>query len=202
MYKRQLQAKLLRFLQERTIERIGGRQEIPVDVRIVGATHQDLKGLIAEGRFREDLFYRLAEIVIDIPPLRERTGDAVLLAHAFLKRNAADLRRAGLSLSDDAVRAIEAYDWPGNVRELQNLIKRAAIMADGERVSAADLGLKSGDAGAAADTLDLRQAREQAERQVILQALARTDGNILKAAELLGISRPTLYDMMARLGIN
>lgn len=197
-----LQAKLLRFLQERTIERIGGRQEIPVDVRIVGATHQDLKGLIAEGRFREDLFYRLAEIVIDIPPLRERTGDAVLLAHAFLKRNAADLRRAGLSLSDDAVRAIEAYDWPGNVRELQNLIKRAAIMADGERVSAADLGLKSGDAGAAADTLDLRQAREQAERQVILQALARTDGNILKAAELLGISRPTLYDMMARLGIN
>ncbi|MDT8997961.1 PEP-CTERM-box response regulator transcription factor [Paucibacter sp. APW11] len=198
-----LQAKLLRFLQERTIERVGGRQEIPVDVRIVGATHQDLKGLIAEGRFREDLFYRLAEIVVDIPPLRERTGDAVLLAHAFLRRNAADLRRNGLTLSDDGVRAIEAHGWPGNVRELQNVIKRAAIMADGERVTAADLGLSepSADlAGSDAD-LDLRRVREQAERQAVLTALSRVDGNIAKASELLGVSRPTLYDLMNRLQI-
>jgi len=199
-----LQAKLLRFLQERVIERVGGRQEIPIDVRIVGATHQDLKRHIAEGRFREDLYYRLAEIVVEIPPLRQRAGDAVLLAHAFLRRFATEQRRRPLGLSEDAIRAIEAHAWPGNVREMQNLIKRASIMADGERVTAEDLGLHvpaSDPGGAATDTLDLRRVREDAERQAVITALARVDGNIARASELLGVSRPTLYDLMNRLQI-
>ena len=199
-----LQAKLLRFLQERVIERVGGRQEIPIDVRIVGATHQDLKRQISEGRFREDLYYRLAEIVVEIPPLRERLGDAVLLAHAFLRRFAAEQRRPALGLSEDAIRAIEGHAWPGNVREMQNLIKRASIMADGERVTAEDLGLRvaaEDDARELANSLDLRTVRERAERQAVVAALARTDGSIVRAAELLGVSRPTLYDLMSRLQI-
>jgi two-component system NtrC family response regulator len=198
-----LQAKLLRFLQERVIERVGGRQEIPIDVRIVGATHQDLKKHIADGRFREDLYYRLAEIVVEIPPLRERMGDAVLLAHAFLRRFATEQRRPALGLSEDAIRAIEAHAWPGNVREMQNLVKRASIMADGDRVTAEDLGLRAAVDGAegALSSLDLRTVREHAERQAVVAALARTDGSIVKAAELLGVSRPTLYDLMNRLQI-
>ena len=198
-----LQAKLLRFLQERTIERVGGRQEIAIDVRIVGATHQDLKRHISEGRFREDLYYRLAEIVVEIPPLRQRTGDAVLLAHAFLRRFSVEQRRPVLNLSDDAVRAIEAHTWPGNVRELQNLVKRASIMADGDRVSSDDLGLRAGTESVNEElvSLDLRSAREQAERQAVVGALARSDGNIVRAAEILGVSRPTLYDLMNRLQI-
>jgi two-component system, NtrC family, response regulator len=199
-----LQAKLLRFLQERRIERLGGRQEIAVDVRVVCATHQDLKALIKEGRFREDLFYRLAEIVIDIPPLRARQGDAVLLAHAFLRRFAQEQRRGTLAFSDDALQAIEAHPWPGNVRELLNAVKRAAIMADGQRVTAADIGLpvpSTGDTAAPANDLDLRTARESAERQAVIAALARSNSNIVKASELLGISRPTLYDLMHRLAI-
>ena len=199
-----LQAKLLRFLQERTIERLGGRQEVPVDVRVVGATHQDLKQLIKAGKFREDLYYRLAEIVVTIPPLRERHGDAVLLAHAFLRRFAQEQRRGNLTLSEDAILAVEAHDWPGNVRELLNCIKRAAIMADGARVSADDLGLPVPDARAAAavdSDIDLRAVREAAERQAIVTALARANGNIVRASELLGVSRPTLYDLMRRLGI-
>lgn len=199
-----LQAKLLRFLQERTIERIGGRQEIAIDVRIVGATHQDLRRHIAEGRFREDLYYRLAEIVVDIPPLRARIGDAVLLSHAFLRRFAVEQRRPALSLTEDALRAIEAHPWPGNVRELQNLIKRAAIMADGDRVGCDDLGLplpaQAADAQPGLE-LDLRSVRERAERQAVVAALARSDGNIVKASEILGVSRPTLYDLMNRLQI-
>ena len=135
-----LQAKLLRFLQERVIERVGGREEIPIDVRIVCATHQDLKTLIKEGRFREDLYYRLAEIVVDIPPLRARQGDAALLAHAFVQRFAAEQRRRSMTLRSDAVAAIEAHPWPGNVRELENCIKRAVIMADGNQITAADVG--------------------------------------------------------------
>ncbi len=199
-----LQAKLLRFLQERVIERVGGRQEIAIDVRIVGATHQDLKRQIAEGRFREDLYYRLAEIVVEIPPLRERLGDAVLLSHGFLRRFAAEQRRPALGLSEDAIRAIEAHNWPGNVREMQNLIKRASIMADGERVTAEDLGLRlplSAEGAENTHSLDLRTVRERAERQAVVAALARTDGSIVKAAELLGVSRPTLYDLMNRLQI-
>jgi two-component system NtrC family response regulator len=200
-----LQAKLLRFLQERTIERIGGRQEIPVDVRVIGATHQDLKALIAQGKFREDLYYRLCEIEIEIPPLRARIGDAVLLANSFLHRFAAEQRRKAMAFSDDAVRAIEAHSWEGNVRQLLNAVRRAVIMAEGDRVTASDLNLPvpaaSGNDGERTSDLDLRKAREDAERGVVLNALARTNGNVLRAAELLGVSRPTLYDLMARLSI-
>ena len=196
-----LQAKLLRFIQERSIERVGGRTEIPVDVRIVCATHQDLGALVKEGRFREDLYYRLAEIVINIPPLRERIGDAALLAHAFVRRFAQEQNRNSLSLSEDAVRAIEAHSWPGNVRELASCMRRAAIMADGHQVTSADLGLKAADDGNGSDAFDLRAARDATERRTILAALGRVNGNIAKAADLLGVSRPTLYDLMHRLNL-
>lgn len=195
-----LQAKLLRFLQERVIERIGGRQEIPVDVRIVCATHQDLKALIKDGRFREDLYYRLAEIVVALPPLRDRRGDAALLAHAFVRRFADEYKRGGMTLREDAIRAIEKHPWPGNVRELENCIKRAVIMADGNQITLDDVGL--GTATSQEDVaLDLRQAREDAEKRVIIAALGRVDGNVLRAAESLGVSRPTLYDLMYRYGL-
>lgn len=205
-----LQSKLLRFLQERKIERVGGRQEIPVDVRVVCATHQDLKARIAEGRFREDLYYRLAEIVIEIPPLRARIGDAVLLAHSFLRRFAQDQKRASMTFSEDAIRAIENHTWSGNVRQLLSAVRRAVIMADGSRVSCEDLGLPTppdanlpmrSAAGTATSDLDLRCAREAAERATVVTALARTNGNLAKAAELLGVSRPTLYDLMRRLAL-
>lgn len=199
-----LQAKLLRVLEQRTIERLGSRQETPIDVRVVGATHQDLPRLIREGRFREDLYFRLAEIVAAIPPLRERPGDAVLLAHASARRFASEHRRGAMTLAEDAIRAIEAHHWPGNVRELLNAVKRATIMAEGQRLTASDLGLPApaaGDNAGATSDLDLRQLRDAAERQAIVTALARVDGNVLRAAELLGVSRPTLYDLMRRLGI-
>jgi len=194
-----LQAKLLRFLQERVIERIGGRQEVPVDVRIVCATHQSLKQRIAENLFREDLYYRLAEIVLELPPLRERHGDAALLAHGFVRRLADEQRRGGMSLQADAIQAIEAHSWPGNVRELENVIKRAVIMADGLAISAADIGLAELELDASA--LNLRQVREQAEKQAVLRVLGRVNGNLSRAAELLGVSRPTLYDLMYRFGL-
>lgn len=196
-----LQAKLLRFLQERVIERVGGRQEIPVDVRIVCATHQDLKQLTGEGRFREDLFYRLAEIVVNIPPLRARVGDAALLAHAFTKRFAQEQNRRNLTLSEDALRAIEAHTWPGNIRELENCLKRATIMADGSQVTADDLGLPAVASEFAEPSFDLRTVRDEAEKKAVIAALARANGNVLRAAELLGVSRPTLYDLMHRLGL-
>ncbi len=195
-----LQAKLLRFLQERVIERVGGRQEIPIDVRIVCATHQDLKVLTQQGRFREDLYYRLAEIVVDIPPLRNRVGDAALLAHAFLRRFATEEKRGAMTLREDALRAIEAHRWPGNVRELENCIKRAVIMADSNQITAEDACLNEPTQEACA-TLDLRQLREAAERQAVITALGRCDGNVVKAAEILGVSRPTLYDLMHRFGL-
>ncbi len=196
----QLQAKLLRFLQERTIERVGGRQEIAVDVRIICATHQDLMALSKQSRFREDLYYRLAEIVVNIPPLRERVGDSALLAHAFARKFAQEQNRSSLTLSDDAVKAIEQHAWPGNIRELENCIKRAVIMADGNQITREDVGLKA--AADALDTsLDLRVIRDHAEKTAILAALGRVNGNVLKAAELLGVSRPTLYDLMHRLGL-
>lgn len=195
-----LQAKLLRFLQERVIERIGGRQEIPIDVRIVCATHQDLKALIKEGRFREDLYYRLAEIVVSIPPLRDRQGDVALLAHAFVRRFAAEQNRGAMTLREDALRAVESYPWPGNVRELENCIKRAVIMADGGQITVEDIGLNQ--IQNEQDTcLDLRQVREAAEKRVIITALGRADGSVVKAAEMLGVSRPTLYDLMHRFGL-
>lgn len=196
-----LQAKLLRFLQERTIERVGGRQEIPVDVRIVCATHQDLNALGKEGRFREDLYYRLAEIVVKIPPLRARVGDAALLAHAFVRRFALEQNRSSLALSEDAVRAIEAHNWPGNIRELENCIKRAVIMVDGNQLSADDIGLNPPLADDGDNSLDLRVIRDKAEKNAIIAAIARVNGNLVKAAELLGVSRPTLYDLMHRLGL-
>lgn len=196
-----LQAKLLRFLQERKIERLGGRQEIAIDVRVVCATHQDLGALIKETRFREDLYYRLAEIVVDIPPLRERRGDAVLLAHAFLKRSA-DEQRSALRFTEDALAAIERHGWPGNVRQLLNVVKRAAIMAEGNRIGREELGLPA-DAGAPApeESFDLRAVRDAAERSAVVRALAHANGNIVKTADLLGVSRPTLYDLMNRLAI-
>ncbi|MBC9071023.1 PEP-CTERM-box response regulator transcription factor [Thauera sp. CAU 1555] len=194
-----LQAKLLRFLQERVIERIGGRDGIPVEVRVVCATHRDLKARIAEGLFREDLYYRLAEIVIDIPPLRAREGDAALLAHAFVQRYAGENRRGSMQLTDDALDAIAGHGWPGNVRELENCLKRAVIMADGNRITADDLGLEAVEPDA--EFFNLRRVRDEAERQAVLRVLARTNGNIARAAEILGISRPSLYDLMNRFGL-
>jgi len=192
-----LQVKLLRFLQERVIERIGGRSQIAVDTRIVCATHQDLDAMIAEGRFRDDLYYRLAEIVVKIPGLAERAGDAVLLARHFVSRFSKELNPKVQSLSPDAADAIDSYGWPGNVRELENRIKRAVIMADGKSVTAADLDLP-GAKGTEPNPLpiNLRAAREVADRRAIRQALTRTENNISGAAKLLGISRPTLYDLM------
>jgi two-component system, NtrC family, response regulator len=190
-----LQVKLLRFLQERVIERVGSRKSIPVDTRIVCATHQDLEAMIAAGRFREDLFYRLAEIVVKIPGLAERPGDSTLLAKAFLSRFAREMNPAVKGFASDALAAIDAWAWPGNVRELENRVKRAVIMTDGKLVGAADL-----DLGEKIDepemALSLKAAREVTDRKVIRHALARTEGNISNSAKLLGISRPTLYDLL------
>jgi len=194
-----LQAKLLRFLQERVIERIGGREEIAIDVRIVCATHQSLKDHIVSGRFREDLYYRIAEIVVEIPPLRARKGDAALLAHSFVHKFAAEQRRGAMTLLPDAIASIEAHPWPGNVRELENVIKRAVIMADALTIGAADVGLGPADAEPA--ILNLRRVREEAEKDAVLRVLGRVNGNYSKAAELLGVSRPTLYDLMHRCGV-
>ncbi len=192
-----LQVKLLRFLQERVIERIGGRQPIAVNTRIVSATHQDLDSMTADGRFREDLYYRLAEIVVKIPSLAERSGDAVLLARHFVNRFGRELNPGVQALSADAIDAVDAYGWPGNVRELENRIKRAVIMADGKSVTAADLDLPaSAGSEVTALPINLRAAREVADRKAIRQAMSRTDNNISGAAKLLGISRPTLYDLL------
>ena len=191
-----LQVKLLRFLQERVIERIGGRSPIAVDTRIVCATHQDLEAMIADGRFREDLYYRLAEIVVKIPSLAERPGDSVLLARHFVNQLARDLNPKVQSLAPDALAAIDSYPWPGNVRELENRLKRAVIMAEGRSVAADDLDLPGAASGDSPETINLRAAREVADRRAIRQAMSRTDNNISSAARLLGISRPTLYDLL------
>jgi two-component system NtrC family response regulator len=193
-----LQAKLLRFLQERVIERVGGRTEIAVDVRVVCATHRNLRERIAEGAFREDLFYRLTEMIVTIPPLRDRGGDAALLAHAFVQKFARANGRDRMLLREEALGAIERHRWPGNVRELENAIKRAVIMADGNAIAADDLGLEAPEDPTA---FNLRQVRDEAERQAVLKVMARCDGNIAKAAELLGVSRPTLYDLLNRFGL-
>jgi two-component system, NtrC family, response regulator len=193
-----LQVKLLRFLQERVIERIGGRRAIPVDVRIVCATHQNLEAMIAAGQFREDLFYRLAEIVVRIPSLAERHGDAVLLAHHFLGRFARDNGRSFKGFMPDAIAAISDWHWPGNVRELENRLKRAVIMAEAPRLTADDLDL-GGPSDEAA--LSLKTVREAADRIAIRKVLARTEGNVSNAAKILGVSRPTLYDLMRQYGL-
>ena len=178
------------------IERIGGRQPIAVNTRIICATHQDLDSMTAAGSFREDLYYRLAEIVVKIPSLAERSGDSVLLARHFVNRFGRELNPGVQSLSPDAIDAIHAYGWPGNVRELENRIKRAVIMADGKSVTAADLDLPAERESAEVLPINLRSAREAADRKVIRQAMSRVDNNISSAAKLLGISRPTLYDLL------
>ena len=193
-----LQVKLLRFLQERVIERVGGRKAIPVDVRIVCATHQDLEAMIADGRFREDLYYRLAEIVVRIPGLKERPGDAALLGQYFMARYARENGRQFQGFTPDAIAAMADWHWPGNVRELENRVKRAVIMAEGSRIGADDLDLVN-DGDEAACTL--KAAREAADRQALRRALARSDGNMSAAAKLLGISRPTLYDLVKQYGL-
>jgi two-component system NtrC family response regulator len=194
-----LQVKLLRFLQERTIERIGGRKPIQIDTRIVCATHQDLPEMIKTGRFREDLWYRLAEIVVRIPSLAERPGDAALLAKHFLHRFAREMNPQVKGFTPAALAAIDAWPWPGNVRELENRMKRAVIMADGKHVTAEDLDLQDGEEKGFA--LNLKAARETADRRAIRQALARSENNISSAAKLLGISRPTLYDLLRQYGL-
>jgi two-component system NtrC family response regulator len=194
-----LQVKLLRFLQERTIERIGGRKPIAVDTRIVCATHQDLPAMIQAASFREDLYYRLAEIVVRIPSLAERHGDATLLAKHFLHVFSREMNPSVRGFSPDALAAINDWKWPGNVRELENRMKRAVIMADGKLITSEDLDLAPRDP--AALPVNLKAAREEADRRVIRQALARTESNISSAARLLGISRPTLYDLLKQYGL-
>jgi len=190
----QLQAKLLRFLQERTVDRIGSLKSIPVDVRVVCATHRDVRQLIKDGEFREDLYYRISEITLEVPPLRSRDGDALLIAQSLLKNLAKQMDRPQLAFSEEAVHAINAYHWPGNVREMINKVKRATIMAEGKRVSAEDLELAVSD-GEASQKLNLRQVRETAERQAIIQCLQSCGYNMAQAARLLGVTRPTLYNL-------
>ena len=189
-----LQVKLLRFLQERNIERIGGRKAIPLDVRVVCATHRNLSKMISEQTFRDDLFYRLGEVTVNIPLLAERTGDAILLAKHFVSKFAREMNPTIKGMTTGALAAIDAWNWPGNVRELENRIKRAVIMAEGAFVKADDLDLGEGNADDL--QLNLKAAREAADRKAITRAVARTEGNISSAAKLLGISRPTLYDLM------
>jgi two-component system NtrC family response regulator len=196
-----IQVKLLRFLQEQRLQRVGGRQEIQIDTRLVAATNADLKQMIDAGRFREDLYFRLAVVTIRLLPLRERGEDVVLLAREFLQRYAGQSGRTKLVFAPDAVRAITRYSWPGNVRELQNRVKRAIIMTSGARVTAKDLELERGQDMASSSTPTLRQARESVEREMIQQALKRNSGKITSAAAELGISRPTLYELMEKLRI-
>ncbi len=197
-----LQAKMLRFLQERVIERVGGRNEIPVDVRVICATHQNLQSLIKEGQFREDLYYRISEIALLIPPLREREGDNLMLARVFLERFSRDQGQSLKGFSPEAIQAIEGYHWPGNVRELENKVKRAVIMADGDYVMAEDLELDvaSGEEDEPLH-LDLRHVREEAERKALQRALTLANNNVTQAAELLSVSRPTLYDLLNKYGL-
>jgi len=195
-----LQAKMLRFLQERVIERVGGRQEIPVDVRVVCATNQNPENLIKEGLFREDLYYRVSEITINIPPLRDREEGRLILARTLLQKYSKLQNRAINGFAQDAAAAIETYSWPGNVRELENKIKGAIIMADGKMLTAADLGIQ-GDEDEAG-SLNLREVRQHAESKAIRVALTKCYGNISKTAELLGITRPTLYDLLNKYGLN
>jgi two-component system NtrC family response regulator len=196
-----LQVKILRFLQDQRIERVGGRGEIEIDARIIAATNSDLKLAMNEGRFREDLYYRLAVVVIPLPPLRERQGDVEFLARAFLQKFAGENKRDIAGYNRQALQVINRYDWPGNVREMENRIRRAVIMADGKHISAADLDLASAVVTAGLQGQNLREARETLEREMIQHALARNKDKVSAAAEDLGISRPTLYELMEKLGI-
>ncbi len=196
-----IQVKLLRFLQEQRFQRVGGRQEIQIDTRIVTATNADLKQMIENGKFREDLYFRLAVVTIRLLPLRERGEDILFLAREFLQRSAAQSGRTKLVFSPAALRAMSRYSWPGNVRELQNRVKRGAIMASGSRVTAKDLELDQDQDVVPSSATTLRQAREHVERELVQQALKRNSGRITSAAAELGISRPTLYELMEKLGI-
>jgi putative PEP-CTERM system response regulator len=191
-----LQAKMLRFLQERVIERVGGRNEIPVDIRVICATHRDIQTMVGEETFREDLFYRIGEIPINIPPLREREQDIVLLARTFLNQYREEFNAKAKSFSDGAMRAMLAHRWPGNIRELQNKLKSAVIMAEGTVIQADDLGLLEPSEDFESETLNLREVREQAESKAIRKAYQRADKNMSKTAELLGVTRPTLYSLI------
>lgn len=193
--------KLLRFLQEQRLQRVGGRQEIQIDTRLVAATNADLKQLIDTGKFREDLYFRLAVVAIRLLPLRDRGEDIVFLAREFLQRYAAQSGRTKLVFAPDALRAMNRYSWPGNVRELQNRVKRAVIMTNGSRVTTKDLELEHDQDGATLSAPTLKQAQENVEREMIQQALKRNAGRITSAAADLGISRPTLYELMEKLGI-
>ena len=195
-----LQAKLLRFLQERSIERIGGRKEIAVDVRIICATHQNLQTLIEEGKFRSDLYYRISEMIINLPPLRDREGDTIIIATSLLKRYS-ELNHKQIShFKEQAIQAIEAYHWPGNIRELENKIKRAVIMADGNSISLQDLQMDQAKNKSA--PFNLQEIRDNAERTAIYRALSSSDNNVSSTAKLLGVSRPTLYALINKLSIN
>ena len=193
-----IQVKLLRFLQEQRFQRVGGRQEIQIDTRVIAATNADLKQAIVEGKFREDLYFRLAVVVIHLPPLRDRGDDVALLAREFLQRYAAQNNKKNLTFSPDALRAIYRHNWSGNVRELQNRVKRAVIMADGKRLTADDLELTD---ISNISPATLKEAREAVEKEVVQNALKRHQGKITSAALELGISRPTLYELMDKLGI-
>lgn len=193
-----LQAKLLRFLQERVIERVGGRSEIPVDVRVICATNKNLEEMVKVGSFREDLFYRICEMTVVIPPLRNRLGDKVLLARHFKIKFAKEHGQNVTGFTPDAIAAVENYSWPGNIREMENKIKRAVIMADGKHITREDLGL----AEAGELSLNLRHVRQEAERGAILRALSMTDNNISAAAKLLGVTRPTFYDLIKKYDMN
>ena len=194
-----LQVKLLRFLQERLVERVGGREQIEVDTRVIAATNRDLKEAMQAGNFREDLYYRLGVIFISIPPLRDRNGDALLMAKAFMERYADENRKKIKGFTIDAIDAIEQYTWPGNVRELENRIKRAVIMSDGQKLTPEDLELTA--PNARYETMTMKDAREALERELIIKAKIRNSDNLTRAATELGISRPTLYDMMDKFGI-
>ncbi|ACL73473.1 two component Fis family transcriptional regulator [Thioalkalivibrio sulfidiphilus HL-EbGr7] len=194
-----LQAKLLRFLQERTIERVGGRTEIPVNTRILCATHRDLQGMISEASFRQDLYYRLSEITFTIPPLRDRSGEVLLLAKRFLDQYSAELARPLRGFSHQALAALEEYDWPGNVRELENRVRRAVILCDKMEITPQDLELSG--AKIPEESFKLRHVRRLAEERAVRKALAYCEGNISRAASLLGVSRPSLYDLMRKLGV-
>ena len=193
-----IQVKLLRFLQEQRFQRVGGRQEIQIDTRVIAATNADLKQTISEGKFREDLYFRLAVVVIMLPPLRDRGDDVALLAREFLQRYAAQNNKKSLAFSPDALRALYRHNWPGNVRELQNRVKRAVIMTDGKRLTADDLELADLSQTSPAT---LKEAREAVEKEVVQNALKRHQGKITSAALELGVSRPTLYELMEKLGI-
>ncbi len=196
-----LQVKLLRFLQERVIERVGGVKQIPVDVRVICATHQNIQEHIEQNLFREDLYYRVSEITLNIPPIREREGDAIIIAQALLKNFVQQMQRPQLSFNDDAMRAIKAYSWPGNVREIINKVKRAVIMADDKVITANDLEL-SCSSDTPEESLNLRHIRDAAEKMAISQALHAAQNNMAKAARLLGVTRPTLYNLTEKFGIN